>query len=72
MHVHIQPGADSGRIGPFWWVNGAHHAHAVTGLTGTVDNPSRYMAWRSGGCGWLSSQRPIANPLRWHVIQRLN
>ena len=70
--IHIQPGADSGRIGPFWWVNGVHHAHECIGLTGLINNPSRHLVWRSGGCGWLSSQHPLINPLRWHIIQQLN
>jgi hypothetical protein len=70
--IHIQPGADSGRIGPFWWVNGVHQAHVVTGFTGTTHDPSRHLVWRSGGCGWLDQAYPLINPLRWHIIQVLS
>jgi len=70
--IEIAPGAGSGRIGPFWWVNGNHESHEVVGLVGLADNPSRHLAWRSGGCGWMTSREPFITPLRWHIIQNLN
>jgi len=70
--IEIAPGADSGRIGPFWWVNGNLAAHEVVGLIGLADNPSRHLAWRTGGCGWLTRRTALVNPVRWYIIQSLN
>lgn len=72
MDLYIQPGAGAGRIGPFWWINGDHEARECIGFYGLADNPSRHLAWRTGGCGWAWGRRPLINPVRWYIIKTLN
>lgn len=60
----IDISSDSGRIGPFWWVNGVHSAIEMQNAT---YNGSRHRVWRPGICGF----DPWFNPktFQWRIIK---
>jgi len=58
--------SDSGRIGPFWWVN------AVTSqikLRNAVYNGSLHIVWRPGVSGWGN---PLGKSFQWLIIKSNN
>ena len=58
--------SDSGRIGPFWWVNGIHCAIELQNAT---YNGSIHYVWRPGICGlepWF-----VPKTFQWRIIKPL-
>jgi hypothetical protein len=55
--------SDRGRIGPFWWLNGAMDAFEIRDAT---YNGSVHRVWREGVCGWGSC---VGKPFYWWRIK---
>lgn len=65
--------SESGQIGPFWWVNGRHDAHCITGLYGLTSNLSEHIVWCQGGCGLAFGGRYFyVARLKWRILEALN
>lgn len=76
--------SDTGQFGPFWWINGIHHAHDVTnwcraarwrryGSSGPMGDLGRRQAWQQGGCGLeLFGRFWSISRTKWHIIEALN
>jgi hypothetical protein len=53
----------SGRIGPFWWLNGCM---SKTELRNATYMGSVHHVWRQGVCGW---GEPAGKKFYWRVIK---